>query len=53
VDVGGVGKSDLLTGAGTGGGPHLTVLDPTTLAAVDSFIAFDPSFTRGTIVGGR
>jgi hypothetical protein len=53
VDVAGLGQSDLLTGAGPGRGPQLEVLDGITLAAVNSFFAFNPNFTGGIYVGGR
>jgi hypothetical protein len=42
---------DLLLGAGSGGGPHVRVLDPTTLAEVRGFYAFDPAFRGGVFVG--
>jgi streptogramin lyase len=57
VRVGGVdlstnGKDDVIAGAGPGGGPQLTVFDSTSGGAVDSFFAYDPSFSGGIFVGG-
>src|SRR5262249_34163280 len=48
-DVDGDGKAEIVVGAGPGGGPHVKVLaaDGTEL---QSFYAYDPSFTRGVAV---
>jgi hypothetical protein len=43
---------DILTGPGPGGGPHLCTFDSPSLAVLDSFYAFDPTFTGGIFVGG-
>jgi serralysin len=50
-NIDGDGKADVITGAGTGGGPHLKVLDVTSLTVLDSFLAFDPAFLGGVFVG--
>ncbi len=46
------GRADILAGAGPGGGPQVTAFDGVSLAALDSFFAFDPGFTGGVFVGG-
>jgi hypothetical protein len=40
----------LAVGADAGGGPRVTVLDPATGAALQSFFAYDPAFTGGVRV---
>ena len=64
ADVTGDHKADVIVGAGTGGGPHVQVIDATKLtqtqangviqpsAAVFSFMAFSPSYTGGVYVAG-
>jgi hypothetical protein len=57
LDVNGDGKSDIVTGAGPGGGPHVRTFDGSTgqqlqQNTTDSFMAFDPSFSGGVFVGG-
>jgi hypothetical protein len=61
-DVNGDGRADVITGAGSGGGPHVKVIDATKAAQVQangqiadtallaSFFAFAPSFTGGVYV---
>jgi hypothetical protein len=53
-DVNGDGRADLLTGAGSGGGPRVLVFDGRSLAgspsATASFFAYEPSFTGGVKV---
>ena len=50
-DVTGDGRSELIVGAGPGGGPHVRVFDGTTAARSASFLAFDEGFTGGVRVG--
>ncbi|HEY1378323.1 MAG TPA: VCBS repeat-containing protein, partial [Gemmataceae bacterium] len=54
-DVNGDGVSDVIVGAGPGGGPHVRAINGATLLAgqvVDlfSFMAYDPRFTGGVNV---
>ncbi len=61
-DVTGDGRADLVTGAGTGGGPHVEVFDGKTLfpdlgqhpvavpAPLEGFFAYDPGFRGGVSV---
>ena len=55
ADLTGDGKADLAVGAGPGGGPHVRVIDLTTLQSVPgplgSFFAFEPGFAGGVHVG--
>jgi hypothetical protein len=63
-DLTGDGFDDVITGAGAGGGPHVTAYDgftlghlatvllgPDGLQPIRSFMAFDPRFTGGVRVG--
>ncbi len=50
-DAGGTGIADIVTGAGAGGGPHVTVVDHDSLATRQSFFTFDPTFLGGVFVG--
>jgi hypothetical protein len=50
-DVDGDGDSDLITGAGPGGGPHVKVFDGITFAVLQSYFAYNPGFTGGIFVG--
>jgi hypothetical protein len=47
------GHGDILTAAGSGGGPHVKVLDGLTLSAMDSFFAYNPAFNGGVFIGGE
>lgn len=49
-DVTGDGAVDIVTGAGPGGGPHVKAFDGKTGAVVQSFFAFEPTFTGGVLV---
>jgi hypothetical protein len=49
-DVNGDGIADIVTGAGSGGEPHVEVFDGATGTLIQSFFAFDPSFTGGVFV---
>ncbi len=49
-DVNGDGKADIITGADSGGGPHVMVFSGADLSVLASFFAFDPSFTGGVRV---
>jgi len=49
-DVTGDGVPDIVTGAGTGAGPHVKVFDGRTGAEVRSFFAYDAGFTGGVSV---
>lgn len=44
------GKSDIVTGAGPGGTPHVIVYSGTDAAILQSFFAFDPNFAGGVRV---
>ena len=46
-DVNGDGVDDIITAAGAGGGPHIEVFDGKTGNLINSFFAYDPSFTGG------
>lgn len=49
-DVTGDGTPDIVTGAGTGGGPHVKAFDGRTMAEVRSFFAGDVTFSGGASV---
>ncbi|MDW8263960.1 MAG: VCBS repeat-containing protein, partial [Gemmataceae bacterium] len=49
-DYNGDGVLDIITGAGTGGGPHVRVFNGTNLAILASFYAYAPTFTGGIFV---
>ena len=50
-DLSGDGRADILTGPGSGGGPHVQALDGRNLAVLHSFYAYDPAFGGGVFVG--
>jgi hypothetical protein len=49
-DINGDGVPDLVTAAGTGGGPHIKVFDGVTHAVINQFLAYDSAFTGGVYV---
>jgi 6-phosphogluconolactonase (cycloisomerase 2 family) len=49
-DLGGTGQNDIITGAGSGGGPQVNVFDGSTLALIRSFFAYSPAFAGGVSV---
>jgi FG-GAP repeat protein len=51
VDLSLDGISDIATGAGTGGGPHVQIYNGTNLALIGSFFAYASNFTSGVRVG--
>jgi hypothetical protein len=44
------GVAELIAGAGFGGGPAIAILNSQTGEVIESFFAFDPSFTGGVFV---
>lgn len=46
-DVNGDGFADIITGAGPGGGPHVQAFSGLDNSVLQSFYAYDPSFTGG------
>ena len=50
ADVNGDGRSDIITGAGPGGGPHVRVFDAVDYSLLLNFYAFDPAFGGGVSV---
>jgi hypothetical protein len=51
ADVNGDGIADVIVGPGTGGGPQVTVFNGKDFSLLESFYAYDPSFTGGVRVG--
>jgi ELWxxDGT repeat protein len=52
-DINGDGKADIITGAGAGGGPRVTVFsgaDPTASTRLQDFMAYNPIFAGGVSV---
>src|SRR5207302_1867952 len=49
-DVNGDGVEDIITAAGSGGGPHVKVFDGATGKLIRSFFAYDPGMTLGICV---
>jgi hypothetical protein len=50
ADINGDGRDDIITGADTGGGPHVRVFDGTNLSLIMDRWAFDSTFTGGARV---
>jgi hypothetical protein len=50
-DVNGDGKADIVTGAGPGGGPHVSVFDGVSNQTLHNFFAFGTAFNGGVRVG--
>jgi hypothetical protein len=50
-DINGDGKADIITGAGAGGGPHVEAFSGADNTVLQSFMAYDPSFSGGVRVG--
>ena len=53
ADVDGDGFDDIITAPGAGGAPDPRVFDFATLARLDEFMAYDPSFLGGVFVGSK
>jgi Tol biopolymer transport system component len=51
ADIDRDGRADIITGADTGGGPHVRVFSGATGAVLREFFAFAPNFTGGVRVG--
>ena len=49
-DVDGDGFSEIITGAGAGGGPHVQVFSGKSSAVIRSFFAYTPTFSAGIFV---
>jgi hypothetical protein len=49
-DVNGDGKADIITGAGAGGGPHIKAFSGADNSVLQSFFAYDATFTGGVTV---
>jgi hypothetical protein len=49
-DINGDGKADILTGAGPGGGPQVTVFSGADGTVLQSYFAYDPRFSGGVRV---
>jgi hypothetical protein len=49
-DFNGDGVADIIAAAGPGGGPAIAIIDSQTGKVIESFFAFDPSFTGGVFI---
>ena len=49
-DLDGDGRAEIVTGAGSGGGPHVKVFDGTTGRELAGYMAYDPAFRDGVNV---
>jgi sugar lactone lactonase YvrE len=52
VDVDGDGFTDIVTGVGVGGGPHVRIFSGLTGTVIREFFPYDPAFTGGVFVAG-
>jgi hypothetical protein len=53
-DINNDGRADVITGAGTGGGPHVKVFSGANAELLQSFFAFDSTFVGGVhVAAGR
>jgi hypothetical protein len=50
-DIGGNGHADIITGAGPGGGPNVTVFDGITDQPIINYFPYDPGLVVGVRVG--
>jgi len=50
ADIDGDGRSDVITGAGPGGGPHVQVFSGKDHKSLASFFAYEPTMTLGILV---
>jgi hypothetical protein len=50
-DINGDGRADIITGAGTGGGPQVVVYSGVDNSVLQSFMAYAPAFPGGVRVG--
>src|SRR5207244_613304 len=51
TDLNGDGKADVVTGAGPGGGPNVSVFSGADASVLASFFAYDPNVASGVRVG--
>jgi hypothetical protein len=49
-DVRGIGRADIVTGAGPGGGPQVKILDGMNLSLIATYYAYDAAFPGGVFV---
>jgi hypothetical protein len=52
-DINGDNIADIITGAGAGGGGHVKAFDGVTGAQLQSFLAYNATYTGGTFVAGE
>ncbi|MFN6051878.1 MAG: FG-GAP repeat domain-containing protein, partial [Planctomycetia bacterium] len=50
-DIDGNGRAEIVTGTGSGGGPHVQVFDTLTKSSISGFMAYQSSFNGGVRVG--
>jgi uncharacterized protein (TIGR03118 family) len=53
ADINDTAKADIVTTAGAGGAPQVTITDGETLSSLDTLFAYDPHFLGGVFVGGQ